>query len=171
MKPISFLLFFAVIILGCSPSFTVDTDWDSGYDFSQWQTFMLKPIGLRQGDAGQAVSQIRRELQRQLREKGYAESKENPDFLVAVHAISRQKRNVNVSSFGYGYGPYWRSRNVSVSTYREGTVIVDFVDPRNKELIWRGTLRTELSRNISIDDRKRMINEGVGELLYEFPPQ
>jgi hypothetical protein len=100
-----FSLFFAVIILGCSPSFTVDTDWDSGYDFSQWQTFMLKPIGLRQGDAGQAVSQIRRELQRQLREKGYAESKENPDFLVAVHAISRQKKNVNVSSFGYGYGP------------------------------------------------------------------
>ena len=58
--------------------------------------------------------------------------------MIAIHAGARDK--VNVTDYGYVYGPRgrWGHRYLEVHKYKEGTLILDFVDPQLRQLIWRG---------------------------------
>ena len=77
--------------------------------------------------------------------RGYVRS-DNPDFAVAYYASTKEKLDVAQWDYGYAYYPYWLSGfgpglgpSASVVTqYTEGTVIVDVINPRTKELLWRG---------------------------------
>jgi hypothetical protein len=74
-------------------------------------------------------------------ERGYVIDSANPDFAVAAYATARQK--LNVAEWDYGY-PYWRHGwwgpigVPEVTEYTQGTVVVDVINPKTKELLWRG---------------------------------
>jgi hypothetical protein len=74
-------------------------------------------------------------------ERGYVIDSGNPDFAVAAYATARHK--LDVDQFDYGY-PYWRHGwwgpigVPEVTEFTEGTVIVDVINPKTKELLWRG---------------------------------
>ena len=64
------------------------------------------------------------------------------------HAIVREEKNVNLSAFGDGGGPWgwgggWGGFNSATvtghtSTIPVGTLLVDLYDPARKQLVWRG---------------------------------
>jgi len=53
--------------------------------------------------------------------------------------------------------------------YHQGALIVDFVDPRSKKLLWRGAIFAGLDPSISEDAKKRRTREAVRILLGHFP--
>jgi hypothetical protein len=84
---------------------------------------------------------------------------------------------INVRPWGYGYGPYgrywggyWGYGGVSVYKYEEGTLIIDFVEPNSKNLLWRGAAKSEIDNARTPEKRDKMINDSVQEILKHFPP-
>ena len=53
--------------------------------------------------------------------------------------------------------------------YKQGALIVDIVDARNKRLLWRGAITAGIDLNVSEELKQRRIRAAVVELLRHFP--
>jgi hypothetical protein len=74
--------------------------------------------------------------------KGMIKS-DNPDLLVNIFTKERERIDVNQYNAGWGYGwgygwnPYlWEVAAISSTT--EGTLYIDLIDAKKKELVWEG---------------------------------
>ncbi|RZK42063.1 MAG: DUF4136 domain-containing protein [Pedobacter sp.] len=56
----------------------------------------------------------------------------------------------------------------SVNQYVEGTIIIDFLDPGKKILVWHG--RGAGFNLDSFNKREQRLREGVSEILAQYPP-
>ncbi|MPT36616.1 MAG: DUF4136 domain-containing protein, partial [Flavobacterium sp.] len=65
----------------------------------------------------------------------------------------------------WGWGPSYST----VSTTTEGTLYIDLIDARKKELIWQGIGTGVLTRDR--ERKEERINEFVSKILMQFPPQ
>lgn len=170
MKTMSiFFLCFVVVSLGCSPV-SVRHDYDTTADFSRLKNYSWLPVPVQANINELDVKRIQSAVNSQLQAKGYAMAP-NPDFLIAMHMGSQEK--IQVTDWGYNYGPrgrYWGPGRVDVYQYEEGTLILDFVDTRTKELIWRGVATGEIDRYASPEKREKKINRVVEKILKKFPP-
>ena len=66
------------------------------------------------------------------------------------------------SSYGYA-GGYARE-------YVESTLVIDVVDARTDEVIWRGWSNKDLGRNPKPDKINGYVTEAVAKILADFPP-
>ena len=126
---------------------------------------------------------------------GYTKSyAEDADFLIAYDTVIAQKTSVSQSpgyvgttmgvypGYGYGRAAYGHGRyggygygvaippQTTVRSYDEGTLIIDFLDRRDKELFWRGSFSAKLSRNPSPQATTGKIRDAVKKILAKFPP-
>ena len=107
--------------------------------------------------------------------KGFKKVSNNPDFLIAHHWGTKDKVNVRPWRYGYGpygryWGDYWENPGVSVYQYEEGTLIIDFVESNSKNLLWRGTAKSDVNNVKTPEERDKLINESVQKILNNFPP-
>ncbi len=65
-------------------------------------------------------------------------------------------------SYGYGGGGYVRE-------YLQGTLVLDIIDVRTEEVIFRGWARKSLDSNPSPKKVRRYVTEAVEEILEDFP--
>jgi hypothetical protein len=160
----------AILLVRCS-TISVMQDYDPDYDFSKLKTFGFLPIpedaGIDQLNANRFGDAIKNELTA----KGYTVS-EKADFGVAI--LFGKQTKTNITSYGYGYGPYWGryggTTNIDVSQYDEGTLVIDVIDMTEKELVWRGTGTGALNPNATVEERTANINNAVAQILAQFPP-
>jgi hypothetical protein len=102
----------------------------------------------------------------------YVES--DPDLKVTYHASTKDQLRFNTVSFGYGYpgswywDPYWGGAysTTTVSTYTEGTIIIDVWDATEKTLIWRGAAVVEVSGNP--DKNAKRIDKAVKKIAKKW---
>jgi len=66
--------------------------------------------------------------------------------------------------YGLGYG---RSR---VIQYEEGTLILDFIDPELREVIWQGSAKSYVDDSMVTEKREQLIFNAVQKILKNFPP-
>ena len=175
--PRGVLLFCGLLLAaGCS-SVSVSHDFDSKTDFANLRTYswITAPESTSENVQRELQknslieSRVKKAVNRQLAAKGLRETTQDPDFLVAFHTGVQDK--TDVQSWGYGYG-YWGMRGGGVSTihYQEGTLILDFIDPKSKNLIWRGVGKKVLSGKTSPEESEKTINTAVEEILKKYPP-
>ena len=48
--------------------------------------------------------------------------------------------------------------------------MLDFVNPETKALIWRGTGQSRVRRTSSPEEREKLIQTAVDQILSQFPP-
>jgi hypothetical protein len=167
----------ALLAAGCS-SVSTSFDYDTEADFSQLRTFAWMPSDQPAGSGAQQArlsndlftQRLRRAVNANLEAKGYSIDTEDPDFVVVYHTGVQDK--VNVTNWGYTYGPYWGpwGQSVDVHQYTEGTLIIDFIDWETKNLIWRGTAQKALSNRPDPDRVESVLQEIVDKTLKPFPP-
>jgi len=58
-----------------------------------------------------------------------------------------------------------------VYEYEQGTLILDFVATDSKKLIWRATAKGVVSPASTPEKQTERVNNGVNEILVEFPPE
>jgi len=152
------LLSCIIIVLGCT-SAKVSTDADPQANLRSYHTFMFT-------DTGDSVGQnplyhnslldnsIHAEIARQLERRGIIEDVNHPDMLVAYHTFTEKKQssinNYYPMMYGgwawqfypWGYAPfpysYWNGGYTR--TYTEGTLIIDVIDARSNQMVWRGSI-------------------------------
>ena len=160
----------AILLVRCS-TISVMQDYDPEYDFSKLKTFGFLPIPAEAGIDQLNANRFGDAIKNELTTKGYTVS-ENADFGVAL--LFGKQTKTNITSYGYGYGPYWGryggTGNIDVSQYDEGTLIIDVIDMNKKELVWRGTGTGVIDPNATVEERTTNINNAVAQILAQFPP-
>ncbi len=171
----------AICAVSCS-STKVVSDYDHEADFSAYSTFAW--YAAKDSDprpttgANQIVDgRIRRALAENLVSKGYAQAAPGGADLEVTYytSLSSQMRVYSTGwGYGWGYGPrwgygysYWPGwTTTNVSTYLEGTIIVDIIDHEKQQLVWRGVATSALSKKSSSEEK---INRTVTGILSTFP--
>ena len=106
---------------------------------------------------------------------------ENPDLLVDYQAvITNQTRLTTYSTGGgpgWGYGPRYgfgwgessRISTTTSSTIPVGTLVIDLMDPQQKQLVFRGTATDTLSDKPEKNTQK--IQKAVAKIFEKYPPK
>lgn len=173
LKILPLLLLF-VIISSCS-SVKVNSDYDKKVDFTPYKTYAFYKSGIDKVEVSDLdKKRILHSIDDVLSAKGFTKS-ETPDILVNIFTKEREQVDVNRynSSWGYGWGygwnPYLWGGNTSVNRYTEGTLYIDLIDAKKKELIWQGEGEGVLTKDTDKKDEK--IKEFVSKILEQYPPK
>jgi len=182
------ILFLALSALALTPgcsSVTYKHDFDKSADFTALKTYAWVTVPSNPAASVQAALQrndlldkrIKESANNQLTAKGYTQNADSPDFLVLYHTGTEDK--INVTDWGYGYGPYgygyggyggWYGGGVDVQQYKEGTLILDIIDAQTKQLVWRGFATAALNPDAPMEKREKKLNEVITQILSKFPP-
>lgn len=174
MKAIRFLPVILLLIIASCSSVQVYADYDSKVDFSQYKTYAFHKRGIDKLQVSELdKKRILHAIDNELSSKGMSKS-ENPDLLINIFTKERERIDVNQYNAGWGYGwgygwnPYlWGGRS-SISSSTEGTLYIDLIDAKKKELVWEGEGRGSLTENR--DQKEKQINEYVAKILAQYPP-
>ncbi len=121
------------------------SDFDRDISFANYKTYgwlskethEIKDNPLYYSELSDKV--IKREVGLQLKNKGYTFSSLDPDLQMNYHIITEGWTTaISPDPFGYRYDSYWINREIRLSEYREGTLIIDLMDPKTNSLVWRG---------------------------------
>ncbi|WP_299387563.1 DUF4136 domain-containing protein [uncultured Lacinutrix sp.] len=170
------LPFLALLIIASScTSVRVASDYDKNADFNSYKTFAFFKTGIDKAEVSDLDKRrILRAIESELIAKGFTKS-ENPDLLVSIFTKERQEVNVYNNGYGaYGYGwgwsPFYNNFNNNVSTSTQGSLYIDLIDAKKKELVWQGKGSGYLSTTSNVDKREARIKEFVAEIMTKYPP-
>ena len=121
---------------------------------------------------------IVRSVEDALAHKGYRPQTDAPDFLVKWYVIVETKQRTTTMDSG----PTFRDPRAMPTTstpsipvrvvrdYREGTLVLDVVDPADRIVVWRGSARADLAASSDPETRHARVREAVQRILDRFPP-
>lgn len=184
MKFLKLLLVLSFLIIwGCS-SYSYKTDFDPSIDFSGYKTYMWYAGKMPDDDALSRNPLVKKRVaagvDKALQAKGYTIGTQDAfDFVVIIHAGNKQKTQVtNYGYGGYGYGRYgmgWGGYGgygqTDVYQYDETTLVIDIVDAKAKEMVWRGTVTGVVKQTTDQEEQQNRIDAVVEKMLDDFPPE
>jgi hypothetical protein len=171
-----------ILTAGCAGN-RVSTDYSPEVSFSQFRTFAL--VMPPDTAAQQLLDQrVRNAVQAQLDEKGLTVSdREHADVFVGYGMVDKTHTEVYdyPDRWGWGRGFGWRyyrwgvawpmSTPRQVETYTNGTVVVNVIDAKTKQVIWHGEVADVVDLPVRDPVRAtRQIDAAVAKLFAKFPP-
>ena len=174
-----------ILLIGCA-TIQVSEDYDRRAPFTTYKTFdwMPKPEKMPPNARtaidsnpllGKRIQEIADEI---LAGKGMTLSKERPDLLINYYVGFKEM--VDIDGWGYFYGPRWGYYWPYLGphdeyTYTEGTLILDFVDAKTNELVWRGVADKALydyysSGTAGHNFSDRELSKILKTMLDQYPP-
>ena len=192
----SFLLSAAVALLAglaaCSPS--VNVEQRAGTNFSQYRTYAWADTEVKtDGDQNPllqspiAQDNIQQAIESELARRGLREVADNPDFYLTTHFyVEEAERTIATTAparylnypYPYSvryrgallpvnYGSWYRPRpTYRTEEYREGTLVLDFIDAKSKDLVWRGSIVDPVNDPARLGGQ---FAEAARDILDEFP--
>ncbi|GAB3829764.1 DUF4136 domain-containing protein [Hymenobacter jeollabukensis] len=167
---------------GCAtvPRVGVTSDFDHAVNFRAYKTWAWYPEQPADAEGGPAKGynsffdqRMRRSVEAEMVRKGLTKADKNPDVYVAYSArVEDKQRAANPGYYGpYGY-PYWGYYGLgrsyqTVQDYKAGNVIIDIVDAKRKELVWRGYGQSQVDQQTLSEQE---VNRLVTGVLGDFPP-
>lgn len=175
MKTLKFIPLIIILFLVSCQAVNINSDYDKQVDFSKYKTFAFYKTGIDKVEISDLdKKRIMRSIEEQMIMKGFVKS-ETPDMLINISTKEREQVNVNQFNAGFGYGwgfgwnpMFWGGGINNVSTYAEGTLLIDLIDSSKKELIWQGEGVGHLTQNT--DRKDQNIKEFVTRILSQYPP-
>jgi hypothetical protein len=180
-RAVGVLLILALGLPACQ-SFKVKTDHDPTADFSSFKTFAFAgPAEVNRGgiyDNSLMRKRIESAVARELTGKGLRQVPvdELQDLLVHywVNVEDKQRLQstgptVGMARYpgGYGWGAGYGG-GVTTYEYKEGTLILDLIEPAKKQLVWRATIVGTLQD--STKDNVELGNRAIAEAFESYPP-
>ena len=171
----SYLLVATMLILvGCSSSVDLSFDYDLQQDFSGCRTYAWYDQVSAPSEV--ARNRIRKAVDIVLYHRGfrYVEPDAVPDFRISFTAVGEPALPADEVSSRLAYvDGAWRSpvdASAVVPKYTSGTLIIDFIEPVEGRLLWRGVGSRSLNKNRWQGQKEQDILEGVRAILEQFPP-
>jgi len=179
----SLLVGLMLCVTACQ-SFNVRSDWDPTRPLEDFERyFWLEPPEVEGVDPFADNTLLRKRLrvaiEAELARRGFeaVTSPEAADFQVSYSVILEERIRVDGYSTGAGYG--YRNRysgfgsvytSANVRNFQESTLIIDFLDPTNEDLVWRGW-GTGIVGTRDRDRGQKRLEKGVTKVLEAFPPK
>lgn len=186
MKNIALMIAASLLTLltGCSSLPKADADWNPDFDFSKVHTYSFVDRAKLRADTPMTSditrNRIESAVEKTLNLKGlrYEKDPAAAHLQVSYHVTAKDKQDIQTYNTGvnycyrcgYGMGMSMGTTDVRVREYTEGTLIIDMVDPKSNQSVWRGHLSAKISDLKSQQERIEAINYAVTTILAQFPP-
>lgn len=160
-----------VLFLSSCVSVRVASDYDREADFNTYRTYAFYKTGIDKAQISDLdKKRILRAIDTEMASRGFVKSN-NPDLLVSIFTKEREKVDIynNNWRFGYAYWNPWYYGN-SVTSRTEGSLYIDLIDAKNKQLVWQGKGVGTLSNTQNIEKKEQRIKEFVSQILQKYPP-
>ncbi len=172
----------ALVLTACASNITpkVHAVHERGVNFNDYRTFnFYRSMDPRGEQYATLIGKyLRQSVKRELLNRGLQQTDE-PDLLVSFYIHTKEKissRSVPANTYsyygyrrryGYGYSTGYGTE-VRISQYTEGTLNIDVVDRKRKQLVWEGVAIGRI-RDRAYDDLEAKVAEVVGLIFKEFP--
>jgi hypothetical protein len=172
-----------ILATGCAGR-PVSTDFSPATSFSQFRTFALVAPP---DTAGQQLldQRVRNAVQAQLDAKGLtASDRQHADLFVGYGMVDRTHKEIYSYRDGGGGGGgggwrYWRwgvawpmTVQRRVETYTDGTVVVNLIDAKTKQVVWEGEVGDVVNLPVTNPvSATQKIDAAVAKLFTKYPPQ
>jgi hypothetical protein len=172
-------------VLGACSSVTVNTDWNSSLDFTQYKTFAWLPDTVDTELEPFAQERLTTAITAELVKHGLTQVKSDPQLYVTFRAKRHAETRYTTVSTGYGYGAGWGGwggygygypgyGGVGVSTTSAqqipmGNLIVVLVDPKLNQMVWRSNAKAELADDAA--GRAQQLQQAMAQMFQQFPPK
>ena len=169
------------ILAACSSSPAIKSDYDHQADFSRYRTFgYMSPLGTDKAGYSTLLTERLKDATRgQMEMRGYVYDASNPDLLVNFNGKLQQKTQVTEAPpppmgpyYGYRSGFYggWPGYGWgdTVYQYTEGTLNIDLVDARRKQMVWEGVAVGEV-QNPDTATSSQNIDKAVAGIFAKYP--
>lgn len=171
------------VILSLLPAcsgIAVDSDYDPSVDFRS-----LKSYAWIDGEPPQTaefvqgsllIARVRAAVDPWLTQRGHQlVSPDQADFLVRQSVVTRERIEAWTSSYGSNTRhPWWNGLPIYTDTtlaiYPETVLILDFVDPTNQQLLWRGIGELDSLGADTPQERALRVRATAEAILAQFPP-
>ena len=146
---IALTLTLATLVTSTARAQKITTEAAPGTNLGIYKTFAW----LKQPNVADPIlkQRIIDDINTQLTAKGYQLVADGGDLAIAAHLATQTEQTLNTFYDGFGGGWRWGggfgSATTSVTSYQEGTLVVDLFDARTKQAIWRGTAEQTMSSN------------------------
>ncbi len=174
-----------VLFLSSCTSVKVLSDYDREANFKEYKSYAFYKTGIDKAQISDLdKKRILKAIETEMGARGFVKS-ENPDILVSIFTKEQERVNVYNNNFGWGWGgwggwgwggfgwggwgPGWGG-GTQVSTSTQGSLYIDLIDAKNKELVWQGKGQGTLHNTSNIDKKEARIREFVAEILQQYPP-
>lgn len=153
-----FIIPIALAVLSCSGVRILNSEANQGFNLSNYKTFNfyeMEASGDTAANFSTNVELLKKEIEKQLVLKGLSRSDANADLRVNVGIVVQEKIQTRETTLQdapryMGQRNYsWKSEEIEVGRYKEGTVTVHLVDPNNSTLMWKGAVEGVVPSNKS----------------------
>ncbi|GAB5476396.1 MAG: DUF4136 domain-containing protein [Maribacter sp.] len=177
-----------LLFLSSCTSVRVLSDYDRAADFNEFKSYAFYKTGIDKAQISDLdKKRILRAIETEMGSRGFVKS-DSPDILVSIFTKESEQVDVYNNNFGWGgwggwgwggfgpgwgwggWGPGWGWGGNAVSTRTEGSLYIDLIDAKKKELIWQGKGVGTLGNNKNIEKKEARIQQFVSEILEEYPP-
>lgn len=170
----------ALLAGGCASTPTVTSNYDHTANFAAYRTFgYFSPLGTdRAGYATLVTQSLKNATRREMEARGYTYSETTPDLLLNFNGKLEKQTDVRtmpagppmVGYYGYRGGYYggWGGYYTDVYQYTEGTINVDLVDARQRQLVWEGVAVGRVSDKHR-ENPDAAISAAVAQIFTKFP--
>lgn len=163
------------IASGCASGPQIRVDVDAGANMKGYRTFAFFSPVSTDGAAYTSLlsSRLKAATRAQLERNGYAYSETEPDLLVNFFLKIVNKQAVVPADGFYDYRTsYYRTWSgypyAETVDYKEGTLSVDLVDAKRKQLVWQAIAEGEVSEE-SQRNPGPAIDAVVSRMFSKFP--
>lgn len=177
----AYRLIFSMLLLaaasGCSPFIKVYSEEEPGVNLYKYHTFnWLDSMAVRTGNDipewldQRAEDKIRSAVEARMRRYALTRCENKPDLMLHYHVVIKNEvffiRDWWCDEeIGSQFGRCHRIRPVD---YREGTLIIDFIDAHTGEQVWRGAAVGVLEK-LTREQADARIEEAVRLIFEKFP--
>ncbi|HEY0462770.1 MAG TPA: DUF4136 domain-containing protein [Polyangiaceae bacterium] len=163
------------IASGCASGPQIRVDMDTHANMKAYRTFAYFSAVSTDGASYTSLlsSRLKAATRAQLERNGYTYSETEPDLLVNFYLKVVNKQEVRSTGGYYGYragyyGTWTGYPYVETIDYKEGTLSVDLVDAKRKQLVWQGVAEGEVSEDAQRNPGPA-IDKVVAEIFSNFP--
>ena len=170
---------FALLIGACTSTPEMRNETSPTATFATYKTFaFFSPLATdKAGYQTAFTGHLKSATRRVMESKGYVYSETTPDLLLNFYANIQDKQEI-VSSpapmaggyYGYRAGYYggWGATSIDTYNYKQGTLTIDVVDPKQKALAWTSTAEGRVSSD-SLKNPGPAIDTLVTNMMTPMP--
>jgi len=172
----------ALLFLSSCVSVRVVSDYDKEANFNGYKSYAFYKTGIDKAHISDLdKKRILKAIDAEMSSRGMVKA-QNPDLLISIFTKEREQVDVYNNYWGGmygwgwspwyygGFGPGWGWNSPSVSTRTQGSLYIDLIDSKNKELVWQGKGIGTLNNTRNIEKKEERIREFVTEILQQYPP-
>jgi Domain of unknown function (DUF4136) len=169
----------AGLFSGCSPFIKVYSEEEPGINLYKYTTYRwLNMPTVTQGNSGperlskNSEKVIRTAVEDHMRRYGFSPCDGTPDLMLHYHVVIKNEVFYLRDTWcdEESWNQYGRCNRIRPVNYAEGTLILDFIDAKTGNQVWRGAV-TGAVESLRPEEADARIREAVRLMFKKFPQQ